>query len=96
MYIINSKFPENCEVCPCCDDYIRCGMTGDLFDHESWNERMPNCKLERASRIEKMLHGQTPEEQYRILDWLMRFYAMSFTDSRQAVIDFLGMEEEDG
>lgn len=43
-----------------------------------------------VSRIEKTLHGLSSEEQYNILHWLMHEYAVEYTDSREAVIAWLG------
>ena len=50
-------------------------------------ERLPSTQL---SRIERELHGKTPEEQYKILYQLMFEYANTFNDARRAVIDWLG------
>lgn len=50
-------------------------------------EQMPPVQL---SRIERELHGKTPEEQYEILYQLMFEYANTFNDARRAVIDWLG------
>ena len=50
-------------------------------------EDLPSIQL---SRIERELHGKTPEEQYKILYQLMFEYANTFNDARRAVIDWLG------
>lgn len=50
-------------------------------------EGLPSIQL---SRIERELHGKTPEEQYKILYQLMFEYANTFNDARRAVIDWLG------
>lgn len=47
-----------------------------------------------TSRIENALHGKSPEEQYDFIWWLLQSYAMNFTDSRQAAIEWLKGEAE--
>ena len=54
---------------------------------------LPSAEPE-ISRIEQELHGKTPEEQYEFLDWLMFNFALAYTDSRLAVIEWLRGEEE--
>lgn len=44
---------------------------------------------EKISRIEGMLHGMTPEEQYECLDWLMHKYGMGYNQTRGAIINWL-------
>lgn len=41
------------------------------------------------SRIEKVLSGKTPEEQYDILYWLMIEYGKGYNNSRLASIEWL-------
>lgn len=41
------------------------------------------------SRIEQKLRGKTPEEQYEFLYWLLFEFALTYTDSRLAVIEWL-------
>ena len=36
-----------------------------------------------------ILRGKTPEEQYDFMDWLLNDYGRQFTNTRQAVIDWL-------
>ena len=47
------------------------------------------------SRIEKVLSGKTPEEQYDILYWLMMEYGKGYSDSRLARIEWLKQKEGD-
>ena len=41
------------------------------------------------SRIEKALHGKTPEEQYLFINWLLHDYGNQFNSTELAVIDWL-------
>ena len=45
--------------------------------------------LEEQTRIEKELHGKTPEEQLEFLRWFMLDYPRWFTQSHTALIDWL-------
>lgn len=47
------------------------------------------------SRIEKVLSGKTPEEQYDILYWLMMEYGKGYSDSKLARIEWLRQKEGD-
>ena len=47
------------------------------------------------TRLIKELEGKTAEEQYAFIEWLMLDYGMQFTDSREAVIEWL-KEEDNG
>lgn len=49
---------------------------------------LPSAESE-ISRIEQELHGKTPEEQYEFLYWLLFKNALTYTDSRLAVIEWL-------
>lgn len=54
---------------------------------------------DKRSRIEKLLSGKTPEEQYDILYWLMMEYGKGYSNSRLARIEWLHeeyKEPEDG
>lgn len=57
-------------------------------------ERLPSAQPE-ISRIEQELHGKTPEEQYEFLYWLMFEFALTYTDSRLAVVEWLRGGKED-
>ena len=49
----------------------------------------------KISRIEQELHGKTPKEQYEFLYWLLFKNALTYTDSRLAVIEWLkGKKDE--
>lgn len=49
---------------------------------------------ETQSRIERVLSGKTPEEQYDILYWLMMEYGKGHSNSRLARIEW--MKRKDG
>ena len=55
---------------------------------------------ESKGRLEQAISGKTAEEVYEILHWLMFQYAKQYTDSRDAVIEWLigedGRGEQDG
>lgn len=53
---------------------------------------LPSAQPE-TSRIENALHGKSAEEQYDFIWWLLQSYAMNFTDSRKAAIEWLKGEE---
>lgn len=58
--------------------------------------QLPSAQPE-TSRIENALHGKSAEEQYDFIWWLLQNYAMTFTDSRQAAIEWLkGETNEQG
>lgn len=61
------------------------------------DRRLKSCPLveeeKESSRIEKVLHGKTPEEQYDYIDTLLHDYGRRFIDSRLAVIDWLSGKE---
>lgn len=50
---------------------------------------------ETQSRIERMLSGKTPEEQYDILYWLMMEYGKGQSNSRLARIEWLKRKDGD-
>lgn len=50
--------------------------------------QIPSAQPE-ISRIEQELHGKTSEEQYKFLYWLLLKFALAYTDSRLAVIEWL-------
>lgn len=68
------------------------GRTKTIFG--DWIENLPSAQPE-ISRIEQELHGKTPEEQYEFIDWLMFKFALAYTDSRLAVVEWLRGEKED-
>jgi len=41
------------------------------------------------TRLEKELRGKTPEEQYRIIYWLMYVFGRGYLSSDQARIDWI-------
>lgn len=52
---------------------------------------------DKRSRIERILSGKTPEEQYDILYWLMMEYGKGYSNSRLARIEWLkGEKGQDG
>lgn len=53
---------------------------------------MPPCD-ETQSRIERVLSGKTPEEQYDILYWLMMEYGKGHSNSMLARIEWLKGEK---
>lgn len=60
------------------------------------NDIQPSAEPE-MSRIERELHGKTPEEQYDFIYWLLfkSFEATAYSNSRLAIIDWLKGEEDD-
>lgn len=65
-----------------------------MANAESIIEDLPSAQPE-ISRIERELHGKTPEEQYEFLYWLLLKFGLAYTDSRLAVIEWLRGEKED-
>lgn len=51
---------------------------------------------EPNGRLEQAISGKTAEEVYEILHWLMYQYAKQYTDSRDAVIEWLKWEDVRG
>ncbi len=51
MNIYVDKMPESCERCPCNDDYYRCGLSGEVFNHSIWKERMNDCQLKEITDV---------------------------------------------
>ena len=47
------------------------------------------------TRLIEALKDKTAEEQYDFINWLVFDYAMGFTDSREAVIEWLKGENDD-
>ena len=52
-------------------------------------------KSNEPNRLENAIHGKSPEEIYEFISWLFLGYAMQFTDSRRAIIDWLKGEEDE-
>lgn len=52
-------------------------------------------KSNEPNRLENAIHGKTPEEIYEFIFWLFFRYAIQFTDSRCAIIDWLKGEEDE-
>ena len=50
---------------------------------------LPSAQSEQKSRLAREIEGLTPEETYVFLDWLLHGYGLQYTDSRQAVIEWL-------
>lgn len=72
---------------------------GSIYRHRCIDpdeiRELPSAQTE-ISRIEKELHGKTPEEQCEFLYWLLLKFGLAYTDSRLAVIEWLRGEKEDG
>lgn len=77
--------------CPVCGKSIW-GSTRNPVRMDSEENGVPSAQPE-ISRIEQELHGKTPEEQYKFLYWLMLKFALTYTDSRLAVIEWLKGEK---
>jgi len=48
MIALDRPMPRDCDDCPCCDDYYRCGASGKKFEDEDfdiWERRLPDCPL---------------------------------------------------
>lgn len=52
------EMPENCEACPCCDDYYKCGATGNLFEFDEWTKRADDCPLVDLSLMCGVMDGK--------------------------------------
>lgn len=50
---------------------------------------VPSKGVKMPTRLIKELEGKTAEEQCDFIRWLVLDYAMCFTDSREAVIEWL-------
>lgn len=50
---------------------------------------LEKAKKGTKSRLERAVEGRSAEVQYDFLNWLLNDYGRQFTDSRQAVIDWL-------
>lgn len=74
------------------DSEVYAYARGLLLSIERNMRALPSAEPE-ISRIEQELHGKTPEEQYEFLYWLMLKFALTYTDSRLAVIDWLKGEK---
>lgn len=61
---------------------------------EKINEIINSPEL-KTSRIEKELHGKTPEEQYDFIYWLLLKFGLGYTDSRLAILEWLKGNEVD-
>lgn len=72
----------------CCDESEIKGYNDGLDTAISALATLPSAQPE-TSRIENALHGKSPEEQYDFIWWLLQGYAMNFTDSRRATIEWL-------
>lgn len=55
-------------------------------------ENIPQ-QSEPKNKLISEIEGKTPEETYDFLVWLLNDYGMQFTDSRQAVIEWLRGEQ---
>ena len=56
--------------------------------------KLPSAQSEQKSRLAREIEGLTPEETYDFLDWLLHGYGLQYTDSRQAVIEWLRGEQD--
>ena len=56
-------------------------------------ENLPPVQPEPKNKLISEIEGKTPEETYDFLVWLLNDYGMRFTDSRQAVIEWLRGEQ---
>lgn len=56
---------------------------------------LPSAEPE-ISRIERELHGKTPEEQYDFIYWLLLKFGLGYTDSRLAIIEWLRGDKGNG
>ena len=68
---------------------------------EFWDDESNFCALHRPSaqpepksRLVREIEGLTQEETYDFLDWLLHGYGLQYTDSRQAVIEWLRGEQD--
>ena len=77
-----------------CDsrDYPWC-LDCQILEFKEAINSIPSAQPEQ-SRIEKELHGKTPEEQFRFLDWLMHTYGKCFASTSAGVIDWLRGEDD--
>lgn len=45
MLLIDKQMPSSCANCVCCDDYFRCNLLGEEFEHNIWESRRSDCTL---------------------------------------------------
>lgn len=70
-----------------------CEAVGDVRqDMINIIKRLPSAQ---QSRLENTIHGKSPEEIYEFIFWLFLVYAMQFTDSRHAIINWLKGESDE-
>lgn len=55
----------------------------------------PSAGPVQKSRLAREIEGLTPEETYDFLNWLLHGYGLQYTDSKQAVIEWLRGERDD-
>lgn len=87
-----------CNVCSIVGDFHKCDgyPEGSTWCEEITALRtLPSAEPE-ISRIEQVLHGKTPEEQYEFIYWLLMKSALNYSNSRLAIIEWLRGEKEDG
>lgn len=72
-----------------CPDIYCKEMWDEFEDVERVNAFPVNGMDDEQSRIESVLSGKTPEEQYDILYWLMMEYGKGHSNSRLARIEWL-------
>ena len=79
-----------------------CISRRDAIDALEWKwagkaaiDAIKNLPSAQQSRLENAIHGKSPEEIYEFISWLFLGYAMQFTDSRHAVINWLKGESDD-
>ena len=101
-----SAQPDNqVHLCDSCKHaYPDCPSQNDdvIFGNDNGDDNICACAKyapyaqPEISRIEQELHGKTPEEQYDFICWLLLKFALAYTDSRLAVVEWLRGEKEDG
>jgi len=103
------EMPKSCAACPFknnIDDCMFARAVPRIRDEYKMQDlylpkdrRLKSCPLveekKALSRIEKILHGKTSEEQYDYIDRLLHNYGRRFTDSRLAVIEWLSDKEDE-
>lgn len=91
---------KNADVCITWNGEISAEDAADIAVRATKNsviasiEDLSSVQLERKSRLVAEIEGKTPEETYDFLSWLMVDYGLQFTDTRQAIIEWLRGEQE--
>ncbi len=88
-YVVPREKPTECRYCTFMDRISYDCRLMYQNDYPDFKSQYENCPLQSLSKIEKELNGKTPEEQYDFIYELLNKYGLSFTDSKEAIIEWL-------